>query len=162
MTVQTDTPLRKSFPLGLTLATLIAAGLLVWLGAWQLQRLTWKQDLLARIEALQAAPAKPLAAALQGARSQADLDFARVVVDCPGLGSAPFLELYSVREGGAGLRLISACAAIAGPYRSILVDRGFVADTISARPAVSAWMLSGGPQPRQEVGVRAGQVRSTA
>lgn len=136
MTLKTDTPTRKRFPLGLTLATLIAAGILIWLGDWQMQRLSWKQHLLAQITALQAAPAKPLAVVLQGTARDADLDFTRVVADCPGLGRAPYLELYSVREGGAGLRLISACAVTAGPYRSILVDRGFVADTISARPPV--------------------------
>lgn len=137
MTDRTDTAARKGFPLGLTLATLIAAAILIWLGAWQMQRLTWKTDLLARIGALQSAPARPLGPVLDSLAKGANGDFIRVTVACPGLGAAPFLELYSVRESGAGLRLISACAVRSARYRSILVDRGFVADTISARPPVN-------------------------
>ncbi|WP_337185917.1 SURF1 family cytochrome oxidase biogenesis protein [Phenylobacterium sp.] len=134
------------FPVGLTVATAIAFAILVMLGTWQMQRLGWKRDLLARIEALRDAPARPagpvLAALADAGRAggdgMAEADFTRVTVECPGLGSAPFLELYAVREGQAGARLISACAIEAGPYRSILVDRGFVVDTISARPPVRA------------------------
>ena len=134
------------FPVGLTLTTAVAFVILVMLGTWQVQRLSWKRDLLARIEALRDAPARPADAVLAtvpeagGADGDglAAADFTRVTVACPGLGSAPFLELYAVREGQAGARLISACAIEAGPYRSVLVDRGFVADTISARPPVRA------------------------
>ena len=35
----------------LLIVGLIGTGILVWLGVWQVQRLAWKQDLLARIEA---------------------------------------------------------------------------------------------------------------
>ncbi|WP_310540437.1 SURF1 family cytochrome oxidase biogenesis protein [Phenylobacterium sp.] len=136
MTDRTDPTPRKAFPLALTLATLVAAGILVWLGSWQMQRMAWKNSLLARIEALQAAPARPLGPVLDGLARGGQGDFIRVKVECPGLGAAPYLELYSVRETGAGLRLISACAVESGSYRSILVDRGFVSDTISARPPV--------------------------
>lgn len=137
MTASTDTAPRKAFPLGLTIATLIAAGILVWLGSWQMQRLAWKIDLLARIAALQAAPARPLGPVLDGLAHGGQGDFIRVKVECPGLGAAPYLELYSVRETGAGLRLISACAVESVTYRTILVDRGFIADIISARPPVN-------------------------
>lgn len=125
---------RGRFPVGLTIATAISLAILVTLGTWQLQRLAWKTDLIARIAALQSAPARPLAPVLQGVDQGANAEFARVSVVCPGLAKAPFLELYSVREGVAGSRLISACALEGG--RSILVDRGFVADSISARPPV--------------------------
>ena len=75
------------------------------------------------------------ARALGGHRAGADLDFARIRLTCPGLASAPYLELYSVREGKAGSRLISACRVVGGSYRSILVDRGFV------RPGFAADMV---------------------
>ncbi|MDP3658850.1 SURF1 family protein [Phenylobacterium sp.] len=127
---------RGRFPIGATIAMLVALAALVGLGLWQLQRLTWKTDLLARIAALQGAPATLLGPALDSAADGANLQFRRVVVDCPGLAQAPFLELYGLREGGAGSRLISACKVDAARYRTILVDRGFVADTISARPPV--------------------------
>ena len=67
----------------------------------------------------------------------ADLDFARISIECPGLASAPYLQLYSVRDGQPGARLISACQTTDDRYRTILVDRGFVDETISARPKVN-------------------------
>lgn len=126
----------RGFPVGLTVATAIALAILLALGTWQLQRLRWKEDLLAKIAALQAAPAKPAGPVLHGVDQGADADFTRVKVICPGLAKAPFVELYSVREGDAGSRLISACRL--DGERSILVDRGFVLDTVSARPPVDA------------------------
>ena len=124
-------PVSRRVPVGLTIATLIAMAILVWLGVWQLQRLAWKEALLAHVAALKTAAAQPLGKVLA---STADPDLTRVSVTCNGLGSAPYLELYSVREGGAGVRLISACRLPDGAFASILVDRGFVSDQISARP----------------------------
>ena len=129
---------QRRFPVGLTVAVAIAFAILAGLGTWQLQRLQWKEALLARIAALQAAPAQPLEPVLDRVAKGADADYTRVVALCPHIGSAPFLELYFLRDGQAGSRLISACAVQGGPYRSILVDRGFVPDTISARPPVGA------------------------
>jgi surfeit locus 1 family protein len=126
----------RRFPFGLTIATLIGFAILCGLGAWQVQRLHWKEGLLARIAALRAASAQPVDAALDRLARGGDLDFTRVAADCPGLGAAPFLELYAIRDGQAGSRLISACAVASQRYRTVLVDRGFVADVISARPPV--------------------------
>lgn len=124
---------RPRFPVGLTIATAIAFSILVGLGTWQLQRLAWKEGLLARIAALQSAPARSLAVVLDAG---GDLDFVRVTAICPGIGKAPFLELYSLKDGQAGSRIISACRILCARHQTILVDRGFVGDTISARPAV--------------------------
>ncbi|WP_091734943.1 SURF1 family protein [Phenylobacterium immobile] len=120
-------------PVALTIATVIAFAILVALGFWQVQRLAWKEALLARIAALQTVPAQPLASVLA---TGGDMDFVRVQATCPGLGAAPFLELYGLRDGQAGSRLISACATGVAAMPTILVDRGFVADTVSARPPV--------------------------
>jgi surfeit locus 1 family protein len=127
---------RGRFPVGLTLATAIALAILIGLGVWQLQRLKWKEGLLAHIAALQSAKAAPAGAVLDDLARGRDVDFTRVTATCPGLASAPFLELYAVREGGAGVRLISACEVPSFRYRTILVDRGFVPDTASDRPKV--------------------------
>ena len=131
-------PDPKRFPIGLTIATAVALAILIGLGVWQVQRLAWKETLLARIAALQGAPPAPLGPVLDRIAAGADAGFTRVVVDCPGLGQAPFLELFSVREAGAGMRLISACKVLAGGYGSVLVDRGFVSDQVSARPPIDA------------------------
>ena len=139
----------RRFPVGLTIAVAISLAILIGLGGWQLQRLHWKEALLARVAALQAAPATSGEAALERMAAGADLDFARIRLSCPGLASAPYLELYSVREGKAGSRLISACRVVGGRYRSILVDRGFVRDDVSARPRVNVSDLA----PVEVVGV---------
>ena len=128
--------LPRRFPVGLTVATVIALAILVGLGAWQVQRLAWKEDLLRRVAALQAAPAIPLGPVLDRVARGADVDYSRVEVDCPGLGSAPFLQVYSVRSEQAGQRLVSACKVASGGYEAILVDRGYLPDTVTERPAV--------------------------
>ncbi|MDB5446214.1 MAG: surF1 family protein [Phenylobacterium sp.] len=126
----------SGFPVGLTIATAIALALLIALGVWQLQRLKWKEGLLAHIAALRTAPARPLEPVLDALAHGRDVSFTRVRVACAGLAAAPFLELYGLKDGAAGWRLVSACEVASARYRSILVDRGFVPDTITARPPV--------------------------
>jgi surfeit locus 1 family protein len=128
---------RSGFPIGLTLATAIALGILLFLGGWQLQRLTWKQALLAQIAALKEAPAQDLAPVLGRLAAGQDVGFTRVQVYCTGLATAPYLELYGLKDGAAGVRLVSSCAVTGAPYGSILLDRGFVSDGVSARPPVA-------------------------
>jgi len=124
------------FSIGLTIATLIALVILISLGVWQLQRLKWKEGLLAHVAALQSAQARDIGLVLDGVREGHDADFTRVSVTCPGLASAPFVELYGIRDAQAGVRLISACPVTSARFQTVLVDRGFVADSVSARPPV--------------------------
>ncbi len=128
-----DRPGRR-FPIGLTVATLIAFALLIWLGAWQLQRLQWKTDLLHRIDLLRSAPARPILPVLERAKAGTDVDYTRVSLSCPTEETQPALRLFSVYQGLAGYRLITACALAEGPYGSILVDRGFVAQPGDDQP----------------------------
>lgn len=130
---------RPGFPIGLTFFTLIAFALLIGLGVWQIKRLHWKERLLAQIAAVQSTPVKPLADVLAAAKAPADLDFRRVRADCPNTETGPFLRLFSVKEGGvAGYRIITDCTLSSGPYGSILVDRGFIAqeDADKLQPGV--------------------------
>ena len=126
--------MTSRFPVGLTLATAIAFAILVGLGVWQMQRLAWKEDVLGRIEAARTAQASPLNDVLKAAAAGEDVNYRKVVGVCPGLGTAPYAELYALSGGQMGSRLISVCRLEGGPYGSILVDRGWVADTISSRP----------------------------
>ncbi len=121
----------RRFPWGLTIASAVVFVVLISLGAWQVQRLQWKQGLITAAAAAADRPAAPLAEVMASGAPE----FRRVVVACPGLASAPFVELRSIHEKEAGVRLISACPMGA---RVWLVDRGFVADSISARPPVTA------------------------
>lgn len=120
------------FPWGLTAAVVPALAILIALGVWQSQRLAWKEGLIAAAETASAKPAAPLADVLAAG---GDGEFRRVVVDCPGLETAPYVELRTIEEGEPGLRLVSACRA-AG--RTWLMDRGFVPETLSSRPPQAA------------------------
>jgi len=134
----TEAPARRRFPLGMTLATAVGLAILVSLGMWQVQRLAWKEALLERLARLETAAAVEAGSALRAARATGDLDMVRVRLDCPGLGAAPFVELYGLKDGKAGRRIISTCPLTGGRYGALLVDRGFIPDGVEARPATGA------------------------
>lgn len=123
---------RAGFPWLLTLFTALAMVVLVALGVWQVQRLTWKEGLIDAADAAATKPAAPLTTVLA---EGGDLEFRKVLIDCPGLETAPYVELRTIQDGEPGLRLISACRA---EGRTWLVDRGFLLETISARPPQAA------------------------
>ena len=125
--------MRGRFPFGLTVVCALAFALLCGFGVWQVQRMQWKNGLIARSEAAAALPPAPLAAVL----ALHDPAFRQVLIDCPGLATAPYVELQTIHEGQAGVRLISACRPPDFPAE-FLIDRGFVADVISSRPLVAA------------------------
>ncbi len=126
---------RPRFPIVLTGVVLLALAVLLTLGVWQVQRLGWKEALIARAEAAAARPPVSLYSLVD---SGEDPEFRQVTIDCPGLASAPFVELQTIQDGQPGVRLISACPILKETGMKIvsvyLVDRGFVADGISARP----------------------------
>ena len=126
----------KRFPWILTLLTAAALVLLVGLGVWQVERLKWKQDLIAAADAAASKPPAPLDAVLR----QGDLEFRKALIVCPGLATAPYIELQSIHEGEAGVRLISACRPVGQDF-SLLIDRGFIAEGVSARPRVASSTL---------------------
>ncbi|MBI1406309.1 MAG: SURF1 family protein [Caulobacter sp.] len=122
----------KRFPFGLTIATLISLVILCVLGSWQLKRLAWKTDLLARIEALKTSPEAPLDQVLAAG---GDVEFRRVRLSCPAAALSRQIELFGVVEGQPVRRLIVACPTATG---TILVDEGYVAETVQARPSPPA------------------------
>ena len=124
---------RARFPFGLTLAALLALALLCGLGVWQVQRMQWKNGLIDQAEAAADLPPAPLASVM----ALHDPAFRKVAVDCPGLATAPYVELQTIHDGQPGVRLISACRPTDFPA-VFLIDRGFVSETISARPPVVA------------------------
>ncbi|HEY2662413.1 MAG TPA: SURF1 family protein [Caulobacteraceae bacterium] len=146
----TDAPAKRpGFPVFLTLFTALALALLVGLGVWQMKRLHWKEDLLARIAALQSAPPRPLDDPLRRLAHGDDIDFTRVAADCPNLERTVFLKLYAVHDGEAGFRIITACALTGQPYASLLIDRGFIRQDAVAGLAAS----TAAPLDRPIVGV---------
>jgi surfeit locus 1 family protein len=92
---------------------------LVWLGVWQVHRLAWKTDILARIDARLAAAPVPVPAE----PSQETDDYLRV--RATGTIAPGELDVYtSVPDRGVGYRVIAPLRLDDG--RRILVDRGFV------------------------------------
>ncbi len=115
----------RRFPVGLTLAVSLVFAGLVGLGTWQLYRLAWKTNLLSRIDALRAAPARPIGDVLARAARGEDVEYARVAADCRAT-HAPLRAAwrYALRNGRVGWRLMSACPLAAGPYDGAVLDRG--------------------------------------
>ena len=98
---------------------LAGAAVLVALGVWQVQRLAWKQDVLARIEARIAAPPAPLPADPDPQR-----DRYRPVRVAGAVDGAPLRVLVSRKEIGAGYRIIAPLRTEGG--RRVMVDLGFI------------------------------------
>ena len=140
----------KRVPLGLTIATLLAFILLAGLGVWQLHRLAWKRDLLARIEALNHASAQPIEAVVARPHFDKAAEFVRVSARCaPGADPAAVAYRYALRDGAVGWRLLTVCRLTAGPYDGVLLDRGLVRRFTGAMAPGEGTF----PPPRAVVGV---------
>lgn len=107
---------------------LSGAGVLIGLGLWQVQRLAWKEDFLARIETRISGPAVPLPLSVDPVRDQ----YLPVLVQGTLTGDE-LRVLASLKQTGAGYRVIAVLMTDTG--RRILVDRGFLPE--DARAAVA-------------------------
>ena len=119
----------KRFPWILTLFTVPCLALLIGLGVWQVERLQWKEGLIGQADAAAKMPPAPISEVLTAPNPE----FRKALIVCPGLPTAPYVELQSIIDGGAGVRLISICRA-PGQAKPFLIDRGFLPDTTTARP----------------------------
>jgi len=121
--------LRYFFPLAIGVG---GAAVLVSLGIWQLQRLDWKQTVLAEIAA------EITAAPVQIPRHVSEQDNKYLPVRARGATDLPELHvLVSQKATGAGFRIITALETEQG--RRILLDQGFVPSAAKevARPGHS-------------------------
>ncbi|WP_299554224.1 SURF1 family protein [uncultured Tateyamaria sp.] len=107
---------------------LMGAGILISLGTWQVQRLSWKQDLLARIEAQISAQPVPLKEALEPSFQR----YAPVEVT-GAFGSEHIRMLASRRTTGAVHRIIRPFD-VEG-FGPVLVDTGWQMDELDVRGA---------------------------
>lgn len=126
--------LRKIlFPLVLGLA---GCGVLISLGLWQVERLAWKEDILAGINSRLAAAPTELTLDV----SEAVDEYTRVTL----LGTPTGEELHvlvSGTEAGTGYRVISKVETAFG---AILVDQGLLAiDNKAAAPLVAEMQIDG-------------------
>ncbi|MEI4484799.1 SURF1 family protein [Frigidibacter sp. MR17.14] len=128
MTTDADGPVRQ--PRGpVTLAALAALAAVLFagfcaLGLWQVQRLAWKQDLIARVEArLTAAPvAAPGPDGWKGVTAE-DAEYRRVTVTGTLLNNNDTL-VQAVTALGAGFWVMTPMATEDG--WTVLINRGFV------------------------------------
>ncbi|UWR02160.1 SURF1 family protein [Ruegeria conchae] len=111
---------------------LAGLGVLISLGVWQMQRLAWKQGILAEIEARIAADAVDLPETV----TEADDKYLPVTL----FGEMKPEEIHvlvSVKQVGAGYRIIQPFSTA---DRTILVDRGFVPTTAKKADRVTGPM----------------------
>lgn len=126
--------LRKIlFPLILGFA---GCGVLISLGTWQVERLAWKEDILAEINNRLQAPPAPLVLDV----SEEVHEYTRVVFS--GTPSGDELHvLVSGTEAGTGYRVISK---VETDFGAILVDQGLLAlDRKDAAPLIAPMELTG-------------------
>ncbi|MEC3910713.1 SURF1 family protein [Sphingobium sp. CR2-8] len=109
---------RAGFPVGLTLAALVLFLGLCALGMWQVERLAWKRDLIARVDArIHAAPVAAPASA-----TKAD-EYRRVIATGTFLhDKAALVQAATVR--GAGYWVMTPLRQADGAI--LLINRGFV------------------------------------
>jgi surfeit locus 1 family protein len=118
----------------LTVLSTAALAVLIGLGLWQLQRLQWKEGLIAQIEARVKAEPVLLKEAVAQARAGEDVSYLRVRVEGR-FDNANERYLFAVSDGTPGWHVITPLATPDGEV--VLVDRGFVPDALrdpAARP----------------------------
>jgi surfeit locus 1 family protein len=104
-----------------TLFTVPAVLILLGLGAWQVQRLYWKEALIARRDAaVAAAPIAP-PSSLEQARG---LEFRHVVAEGVFRNDKELFLAASSDNGGAGYQVVTPLAMSDG--RTLFVNRGFI------------------------------------
>ncbi len=106
--------------------------ILIGLGIWQVERLAWKEAVLADIDArIVAAPVElPQAGAVERGRDN------YLPVKAAGRFTGEHVDvLVSRKQIGAGVRVIEVFETAGG--RRVLVDRGFVTDDDRMKPRVS-------------------------
>lgn len=106
-----------------TVATLAGLIVLLALGTWQLQRLSWKRGLIAHAQEQLAAPALPLAGA-----DPIALDYRRVSATGTYLHDRAFAFGFTAEGGRPGARLVTPFRLTDG--RVFLVDRGWMPEDL--------------------------------
>ena len=109
----------------LTLCSAAALAVLIGLGVWQLQRLQWKEGLIAEIEARSHAEPISLKDAVTRAQTGEDVSYVRVRVDGK-FDNGKERYLFAVSDGAPGWHVITPLTTSGGDM--VLIDRGFVPD----------------------------------
>ena len=117
---------RKSL-IGPTLFTVAGLALLLGLGTWQVERLAWKNGLIAARQAAVVAAAVPLPQSLDAG---CDLEFHRVRAEGRLLNDRELYLHATDAAGDQGYHIVTPLALARGG--TVLVDRGFVPERLKA------------------------------
>lgn len=113
-------PIRLNF--WMTVCALPALMILIGLGTWQLQRLEWKEGIIAERAARLAAP--PMRIAEVPASNWTDVEHRRIAIRGRYLHDREMLILNKVRHGQAGFELVTPMSLESGGH--VLAIRGWV------------------------------------
>ncbi|MEZ5827258.1 MAG: SURF1 family protein [Hyphomicrobiales bacterium] len=120
--------MQTSALIKLTVATLIGLAILVGLGVWQLERLAWKEALIARVEARTERKPFTLPQAIELAGEGRNMEYYPVSAEGR-FHHARERYLYALSpDGELGWHVITPLETVKGTV--VLVDRGFVPDAL--------------------------------
>ncbi len=107
---------------GFTIATIILTGFLVWLGVWQLQRLAWKQNLIATVAGHMAAAPISLDEALK--LSEDDVQYRKLTLSGH-FDNSKEAYVFTTNAGGEAVYHVLT-PFITDNGRTLMVDRGSI------------------------------------
>lgn len=113
----------RGFPWVLSIVTLVALAILLALGTWQVQRLAWKEALIATIDSRVAASPVPLAEVERTAASGGDSEYQPVATSGTYL-HAKEQFFFATHDGQSGWFVYTPLQMADG--RAVFVNRGFV------------------------------------
>lgn len=114
---------RRRLPVITGILVLIALAILISLGTWQVERLHWKEGLLADIAARQVAAPMPLADIEAMAASGGDIEYRKVTVTGRYINNKE-RHFFATWRGQTGFYVYTPLELADG--RALLVNRGFV------------------------------------
>lgn len=123
-----------------TLAAALGLAVLIGLGTWQVQRLHWKEGLIARIEARVKADPVSLDQALARWHDTGDVEYLRVRLQGRFLHEDE-IHLYGLVNGEPGWRIVTPLVTPEGAV--VLVDRGLVPNPLKAPSARQQGQIEG-------------------
>ncbi|AHG44346.1 cytochrome oxidase [Rhizobium leguminosarum bv. trifolii CB782] len=114
---------RRRLPVATGILVLIALSILISLGTWQVERLHWKEGLLADIAARQLAAPVPLAEIEAMAASGGDIEYRKVTATGRYINNKE-RHFFATWQGQTGFYVYTPLELADG--RTLLVNRGFV------------------------------------
>jgi len=111
----------------LIVCVLAATAVLAGLGAWQVQRLQWKEGLIAEVTQRRQAAPVPLREMEQRYQQSGDVDYAPVTLSGT-FDHSQEMYFYTTHDGQAGWNVFTPLVLTDG--RVALVNRGFVPDAL--------------------------------